>query len=166
MTSLKSNLIKRVERLPKPTNVAIALQPLFEAISNSIHSTQAKFGDHASRRGKVTVTVGIDRSKRDFWATVEDNGLGVNSANWEAFLTTDTDNKIAIGGKGVGRLLWLDCFEYTQISSIYETTAGRKERRMFSFISAVDEQIQHLETESVPSSAETDFFCSISRVKR
>jgi hypothetical protein len=90
MTSLRPNLVKRIERLPKPTNVASAMQPLFEAISNSIHSTQAKFGKSVAEHGKVVVTVATSRKKEDVWATVEDNGQGLSPANWEAFTTTDT----------------------------------------------------------------------------
>lgn len=110
MTSLRPNLVKRIERLPKPRNSAAALQPLFEAISNSIHSTQAKFGEGVSKSGRVIVTIETDRKKENVWATIEDNGNGLDENNWEAFTTTDTDNKLSIGGKGVGRLLWLDCF--------------------------------------------------------
>lgn len=89
MTSLRPNLVKRIERLPKPTNVAGAMQPLFEAISNSIHSTQARFGDSVAERGRVVVTVETSRQKEDVWATVEDNGEGLSPENWEAFTTTD-----------------------------------------------------------------------------
>ncbi|WP_208862406.1 ATP-binding protein [Bosea lupini] len=109
MTSLRPNLVKRIARLPKPANVADALQPLFEAISNAIHSTQARFLETVAAEGRVTVTVQTDRKKEAVTAIVEDNGLGLNEKNWEAFITTDTDNKIEIGGKGVGRLMWLDC---------------------------------------------------------
>jgi nitrogen fixation/metabolism regulation signal transduction histidine kinase len=105
MTSLRPNLVKRIERLPKPTNLVGAMQPLFEAISNAIHSTQAKFGDEVARQGRVVVTVDTDRKKENVWAAVEDNGFGLDARNWDAFVTTDTDNKIQIGGKGVGRLL-------------------------------------------------------------
>jgi hypothetical protein len=86
------------------------MQPLFEAISNAIHSTQAKFGESVMKNGLVVVTISIDRKKGDPWATVEDNGFGLDERNYEAFTTTDMDNKIEIGGKGIGRLLWLDCF--------------------------------------------------------
>ena len=72
MTSLRPNLVKRIERLPKPKNVASALQPLFEAISNAIHSTQDKFRDKVAQDGRVIVTVSTDRQKDDVWATVED----------------------------------------------------------------------------------------------
>ena len=110
MTSLKQDLVKRIERLPKPSSVTDALQPLFEAVSNAIHSTNTKFGDTVSTNGSITVTVSTTRKKEDVWASVEDNGIGLDAKNWSAFTTTDTDNKIRIGGKGVGRLLWLDCF--------------------------------------------------------
>src|SRR4051812_36403907 len=119
MSSLRPNLVKRIERLPKRTNASGAMQPLFEAISNAIHSTQGKFGERVSRRGRVVVTVNTDRRKDHVWATVEDNGLGLDDTNWNAFLTTDTDNKVDIGGKGIGRLLWLDCFENIEINSVF-----------------------------------------------
>ncbi len=121
MTSLSMNLVKRVERLPKPTTATEAMQPLFEAISNSIHSTQDKFGAKVSSKGRIFVEVKTDRAKSDVGATVADNGVGLDKKNYyDAFVTTDTDNKIAIGGKGIGRLLWLDCFERIHIDSIYK----------------------------------------------
>lgn len=140
MTSLRPNLVKRIDRLPKPTNVATAMQPLFEAISNSIHSTQAKFGENATAQGRVVVTINTNRKKEDVWATVEDNGVGLDERNWDAFTTTDTDNKLSIGGKGVGRLLWLDCFERITVSSVHKAADGLV-RRTFQFKLANDEQI-------------------------
>ena len=141
MTSLRPNLVKRIDRLPKPTNVAAAMQPLFEAISNSIHSVQAKFGDTVQAQGRVVVTVSTNRKKENVWATVEDNGVGLDKRNWDAFTTTDTDNKLTIGGKGVGRLLWLDCFERVRISSVFDTPKGLR-RRQFDFRLANDDQIE------------------------
>lgn len=141
MTSLRQDIVKRVERLPKPTNVTSALQPLFEAVSNAIHSTQAKFNETVTTDGRVIVTVSTARKKGDVWATVEDNGAGLDAKNWEAFTTTDTDNKIKIGGKGVGRLLWLDCFEKIEINSVFQDS-GTFKRRTFRFVLAVSDQIQ------------------------
>ncbi|MEO7690846.1 MAG: ATP-binding protein [Sphingomonas sp.] len=140
MTSLRPNLVKRIDRLPKPTNTAGAIQPLFEAISNAIHSTQAKFGEAVTTEGRVIVTVETNRKKQDIWAAVEDNGIGLDDRNWDAFTTTDTDNKLTIGGKGVGRLLWLDCFETTHVSTIYKSPFGFMSRA-FDFRLANDEQI-------------------------
>jgi hypothetical protein len=142
LTSLRPNLVKRIDRLPKPTSVAAAMQPLFEAISNAIHSVQNRFGDQVAALGKIHVTVNTDRKKEKVWASVEDNGLGLNAKNWDAFTTTDTDNKITIGGKGVGRLLWLDCFQKTQIDSVFENGDGVMERRTFGFVLALEDQIK------------------------
>lgn len=128
MSSLRANLVKRIDRLPKPTNVTGALQPLFEAISNAIHSTQAKFDRTVSAAGRVVVTISTDRKKDDVWATVEDNGIGLDEKNWDAFTTTDTDNKIENGGKGVGRLLWLDCFKDIYVESVFDSDKGRMKR--------------------------------------
>lgn len=136
MSSLKSNLLKRIERFPKPKSTADSLQPLFEAISNSIHSTLDKYGNKVSKHGLVTIEIEFDKKKNTIVLSVEDNGHGLNSKNYEAFTTTDTDHKIKIGGKGVGRLLWLDCFNKIEISSrfmcngnLVEKTFGFKLRQ-------------------------------------
>lgn len=156
MTSLKPNLVKRIERLPKPTNLASALQPLFEAVSNSIHSTQDRFKDTVARDGRVVVVVSTDRKKDDVWATVEDNGSGLTDNNWDAFTTTDTDNKIQIGGKGVGRLLWLDCFKEIVVSSVFRGDE-RLKRRTFQFVLALEDQIQDLKIENADDVGDTSF---------
>ncbi len=164
MTSLRPNLVKRIERLPKPSNLASAMQPLFEAVSNSIHSTQSRFGEDVSRLGRVVVTVSTDRKKENVWVSVEDNGVGLDERNWDAFTTTDTDNKITIGGKGVGRLLWLDCFENIEISSIF-TDKNSVHRRTFKFVLAMDEQIKDHKIERLESNTPTSFFAKFSKLK-
>lgn len=141
MLSLKSNLIKRIERLPKPTNTTGALQPLFEAVSNAIHSTQNKFMDDISGNGRVVVSITTGRKQAPVLITVEDNGTGLDLKNFDAFTTTDTDNKIDIGGKGVGRLLWLDCFDSISVSSVYKED-GVVRRRKFNFALSPENQIQ------------------------
>ncbi|CAN7473823.1 ATP-binding protein [Mesorhizobium caraganae] len=157
MASLKSNLVKRIQRLPKPTNVASAMQPLFEAVSNSIHSTQAKFAENVVTAGKIVVTISTDRKKESVWATVEDNGLGLDEQNYEAFTTTDTDNKIDIGGKGVGRLLWLDCFKSISVNSVFRDNGGLK-RRTFDFELSASDQIKDLVVAEAPDAKDTMFF--------
>lgn len=157
MTSLRPNLVKRIERLPKPTNTASAMQPLFEAISNAIHSTQHKYQQTTPNEGRVIVTVSTDRKKEDIWATVEDNGFGLDDTNWRAFTTTDTDNKIQIGGKGVGRLLWLDCFQDIIIKSVFKEADTFKERS-FNFVLSMNDQIQNEKVSNVSDKASTSFF--------
>lgn len=157
MASLKPNLVKRIERLPKPTTVSGALIPLFEAVSNAIHSTQSRFGADVAALGQVTITVTTDRKKTKVSASVEDNGHGLSAANWEAFTTTDTDNKIAIGGKGVGRLLWLDCFQNTRVSSVF-LDDGTLHRRTFRFVLDNEDQIQEEVFETVVDGGTPHFY--------
>lgn len=157
MTSLRPNLVKRIERLPKPTSVAGALQPLFEAVSNAIHSTHVRFGERVAGAGKVIVTVSTNRTKENVWASVEDNGVGLDENNWDAFTTTDTDNKIEIGGKGVGRLLWLDCFDKISVTSVFQEGAALKRRR-FRFVLALEHQIQDDVVEDASDTHDTMFY--------
>ncbi|GLQ27418.1 ATP-binding protein [Sulfitobacter pacificus] len=165
MTSLKPNLVKRIQRLPKPTNVAGAMQPLFEAISNAIHSTQGKYREDVSSKGRIFVTVNTNRKKDGIWATVEDNGRGLDDDNWEAFTTTDTDNKIEIGGKGVGRLMWLDCFEEISVNSVFLNEEEQLQRRSFCFRLALDDQIKDHKVENVLDGQDTSFYVKFSGVR-
>lgn len=144
MPSLKTNLVKRIDRLPKPNNAADAMQPLFEAVSNSIHSTQDRFKENVATKGEIIVTLTMASRQAPSKILVEDNGVGLDGKNYDAFTTTDTDNKIARGGKGVGRLLWLDCFEAISVSST-SVENGDPKRRTFRFVLSQSDQIQDYE---------------------
>lgn len=143
MPSMTMDLVKRVNRLPKPTTASLAMQPLFEAISNAIHSTQSRFGDDVVNSGKIIVTVTTGRKQAHVTAAIEDNGTGLDKSNYEAFITTDTPNKIKIGGKGVGRLMWLDCFENIHVESNFYDGEVLKQRS-FDFRLSKSDQIQNL----------------------
>ena len=106
--------------------------------------------------GRVRVTVSTNRNKTDVRVTVEDNGFGLDAKNWEAFTTTDTDNKIQIGGKGVGRLLWLDCFKEIEICSVFRDEDEFR-KRAFRFVLCPENQIQGLRDEPAGASANTTF---------
>jgi len=47
-----------VKRLPKPSLAAEALQPVFEAISNSLHAIEGAFGDDQSMESFRRVSAG------------------------------------------------------------------------------------------------------------
>lgn len=142
MPSLDFDLVLRVARLPKPSNTTDALQPLFEAISNSIHSVQDKFKANVAERGLIEIDVTKARGKHPLTISVSDNGVGLDDKNYEAFATTDTGNKLSTGGKGVGRLLWLDCFESIEIESVYLSKDKKLRQRSFSFHLTRTEQIK------------------------
>lgn len=149
MASLNANLVKRIQRLPKPARTSDALQPTFEAISNAIHAIYARWEDKAPQKGLIEVYVNTSRDKHNIWLTVEDNGIGLNDENFDAFLTTDTDHKISFGGKGVGRLLWLDCYGKIEIRSNFKDGDEIRERR-FEFRLSNDDQILNLVEEVKP----------------
>ena len=154
MTSLRGDVVNRVRRLPKPTQAAEALQPVFEAISNALHAVEDKFGTDYQTRGRIVVTMSSVRDADAITMTVSDNGVGLQPSRFEAFCTTDTDYKIERGGKGVGRLLWLDAFERINVVSIYEHE-GLVMRRSFSFRLQSQDQITDERDEPLTSSAPT-----------
>jgi hypothetical protein len=155
MPSLDFDLVSRVSRLPKPAKTTDALQPLFEAISNSIHSVQDKFKTRVAERGVIDVVVNRPRGRHPLTITVSDNGVGLDARNYEAFKTTDTDNKITIGGKGVGRLLWLDCFNSIEVRSTYYSNERKRRERSFRFRLSRDEQIENYSDHIASGDGET-----------
>lgn len=166
MTTIKTDFVGRVRRLPEPRNAAEALQPLFEAVMNAVHSTQDKFKDTVSEHGRVDITVTKKDDKKSLSIVVADNGNGLNSENYDAFLTTDTEHKkITRGGKGVGRLLWLACFEDIHIKSDFIDN-NKKQRRSFKFSLKETDQIEGDTLEDLGDpDGQTGFIASFSKLK-
>jgi hypothetical protein len=152
MTSLRGDVVNRVRRLPKPTQAAEALQPVFEAVSNSLHAVEDAYQDQYQSRGKINVTITNQRVPSDIEINIADNGVGLDPDRFDAFCKTDTDFKIARGGKGVGRLLWLDAFQKIRVVSIYRAS-GQTFRRSFTFRLETDEQITDETNELVTGGA-------------
>lgn len=152
MTSMRGDIVNRVKRLPKPSQAAEALQPVFEAVSNSLHAVEDAFGDQYQQKGKITVTITNPKSPDDIEIVVDDNGVGLEPTRFEAFCTTDTDYKISRGGKGVGRLLWLDAFERIKVVSVFRDQ-GALFRRSFTFRLETQDQITDEKVESLTGGA-------------
>jgi hypothetical protein len=137
--SLTPNIENRVRKLPKPSNATQGLQPLFEAVSNAVYALEDEFPDDA-KRGRVTIEVKSLSKPSLIEIVVSDNGIGLDAARYEAFCEIDTDFKRAKGGKGVGRLFWLDAFQRIKVESIYRDDNALEQRR-FAFVLSNDEQI-------------------------
>lgn len=152
MTSMRGDIVHRVRRLPKPSNAAEALQPLFEAVSNSLHAIEDLFRDQFREKGQITVTFKSLRDPANIVILVDDNGAGLEPKRFEAFCTTDTPHKIERGGKGVGRLLWLDAFEQIKVSSVFKDETGKYFKRSFTFKLSSTEQITEEELLEVSAS--------------
>ena len=63
---------------------------------------------------------------------ITDNGAGFNAENFTSFQTLDSEHKIDLGCRGVGRLLWLKAFNKVQVTSSYNEN-GSTFTRTFDF---------------------------------
>ncbi len=123
-TSLEGRL--RNTNLPKSD----ALLPLFEAVVNSIHAIDERVEAEAGFSLedafiKVSFVRSGQQNTDDFQPpitgfVIEDNGIGMNAANYESFQLLDSTYKASKGCKGVGRLLWLKAFNTIKVSSVYK----------------------------------------------
>lgn len=118
------------------------LLPLYEAISNSIHSIE----DAQSANGRIRVEIervpqqtllnGADKVLPQIIAfTVIDNGIGFTEQNFVSFNVSDSRLKEQRGGKGLGRFSWLKAFNVVYIDSVYLESEELKTRAFeFSFV--------------------------------
>ena len=133
----KFDLSGRLRNVSLPPSLANSLNPLFEAVSNSIHAIEARFPEKPAEHGRIVITV-IRRDGEDghqgsvIGFTVRDNGIGLNPDNMGSFCTSDSLFKRKKGGKGIGRLLWLKAFDECVIESIFGSPDGLF-RRTFTF---------------------------------
>ena len=154
MAELVGDVKNRVRRLPKPSSIADGLQPVFEAVSNGIHAIVDRYKDAADEQGKIQVEFANTSDRNSYTVTVSDNGVGLENDRFQAFCTTDTDFKIERGGKGVGRLLWLDAFSVVHVISIYYQGESLM-RRSFNFGLSGPEPIYDEKIEAVEDQGET-----------
>ena len=123
--SFSSNLRGKVRNFSLPKNRPLV--PLYEAIVNAINAIDERAKKQGTFQGKVEIevirdsTLFADSDKntvRGF--RVQDNGIGFDEANMASFMEADSEYKMAIGGKGVGRFSWLKAFSSVQIVSTYK----------------------------------------------
>ena len=143
MTTLSENLVNRVRKLTKPSTAAQAMQPFLEAVSNAmmaIDDRHEAFGKTQLGHVKIDIEgVGGD----DVNINVRDNGIGLETDRYDAFCEIDTDFKSQRGGKGVGRLYWLDAFKNIEVKSRFRNGDGYSQRA-FRFLLRREEQIEDL----------------------
>ena len=123
--SFSSNLRGKVRNFSLPKNRPLV--PLYEAIVNSINAIDERYKKQGAFQGKIEIEVVRDRTLfadsdnntvRGF--CVRDNGIGFNEENMASFMEADSEYKMSIGGKGVGRFSWLKAFCSVQVVSTYE----------------------------------------------
>jgi len=151
---LEASVIGRVNNIALP--VTKALLPVFEAIINSIQA--------CSINENHTIDLLINRNlsqpalseELNFLPeikgfVIKDNGCGFTKENYNSFNKSDTTNKIEIGGKGIGRFLWLKAFEYVSINSVF-IEDSKKKAIYFEFSTKKDDGISDLAVDSVVES--------------
>jgi hypothetical protein len=144
MPSLTTDIVGRVERLPLRPSADNSLMPLFEAVHNALHAIDDLYLKDASAKGRGKVTVlrkdfAVEKSEVAGFI-VDDNGIGLDDANYASFLKPDSRHKVGRGGKGIGRLGWLKVFSTIEIDSTYAGADGPV-KRSFNFRLSEDEQI-------------------------
>lgn len=154
MPSLTGNIENRVRKLAKPSNAAQALQPVFEAISNGFFAVEDRFKEEAKSSGTLNIRVTGIKDLSSIVIEISDNGIGLDDAHFNAFLTVDTDFKADKGGKGVGRLYWLDAFQEIYVESAF-SDGWQIKRRSFKFDLAKEEQVVAVESENLLTSSAT-----------
>ena len=123
--SFSSNLKGKVRNFPLPKDRPLV--PLYEAIVNSINAI-----DERRNKGDIfsgLIEIEVFRDNTFFLSPDEtmvigfriiDNGIGFDEANMKSFMEADSDYKLDIGGKGVGRFSWLKAFSNASIKSTYK----------------------------------------------
>ncbi|MBR4752371.1 MAG: ATP-binding protein [Thermoguttaceae bacterium] len=165
--SFSTSLSGRVRNFTLP--IKQPLVPLFEAIVNSINAINERMEKYGGEEGFIDVQVirGGDKPLSEGWTeesvrgfTIRDNGIGFDEANMGSFMEADSEYKMKIGGKGVGRFSWLVAFSQVHIESVYKREGnGDFESRAFDFT------LKNREVDDiVQDTAETGFHTTVSLI--
>ena len=115
---MKFDVIGRIKNMRLPDGKAAVLYSVYEAVSNSLHAIEDRFGtEDTAEKGRIVIDVTIGSEGYIDSITIEDNGTGFTSNNLDAFDTCDTRFKETRGGKGIGRLIWIKVFEEIKVES-------------------------------------------------
>ena len=113
----------RVNNIALP--VTKALLPVFEAVINSIQACSSKPSCDIELQILRNLSQPPLSGEADFLPEItsfiiKDNGCGFTSDNFNSFNKSDSISKAEIGGKGIGRFLWLKAFEFVNVNSVFE----------------------------------------------
>jgi len=102
-------------------------------------------------KGRIDITVSKLSDPSGIEILIADDGIGLDAKRYAAFCEIDTDFKSSKGGKGVGRLFWLDAFDEINVDSTY-ALGGDTAKRAFEFVLNNSEQVvPTIEDQAVPA---------------
>lgn len=142
------DLASEVERASLPDGLEGFLFPMYEAISNALHSIEERWEDDLEDKGRLEIA--FDENQKEI--LVADNGAGFNQNNLRAFLTPLTGNKFERGGKGFGRFMAFKIFKkvfYSPIEITEEKVISPKHYRYDPF-SKEDNLIASSQSDGAP----------------
>ena len=142
--------INNISLAPNPKNT---LFPLLESIMNSIQAIEERFGSGRITEGVIEVTFIRSQNGDCVGFRIRDNGVGFNEDNLNSFKKMDSQKKVKIGGKGVGRLLWLKVTDHVHIRS---TFLNESCIQTVTFDFSLHDPIQNLSFENAANGAEIE----------
>ena len=98
-TGWLSDPIGRINNLSLAPSTKNTLQPMFEALMNSIHAIEEKFGKNSLSKGRIDIEVTENKEHGYTGFTITDNGIGLNEENMTSFRKSDSMKKVKFGGK-------------------------------------------------------------------
>lgn len=155
-----------------PLSARHGLIPLYETIFNSIQAIEeANIENGLIEIEVIRDTSGLLLDDIEILKTapisgfvVKDNGIGFNEENFLSFSTSDTRKKRNIGGKGVGRFLWLNAFDKVNVNSTYRNN-GEIRKRTFDFVLKPD-PIENISDIELPSNYRIETIVSLQYLKQ
>lgn len=111
-----ADMVAVIERTNLKPSLENFLLPVFESISNSLHSISDDFGREGEDKGHISIEIFRNPAS----IIIRDNGPGLNYENFEAFRTPFTGRKLRKGGKGFGRFISFKVFDEIYYSSRHE----------------------------------------------
>lgn len=129
MKHMPLDLGTEIQRASLPRDLGGFLFPVFEAISNALHSIEDRFGAEAPEKGEIHIK--FDEANRRI--DVCDNGEGFTLKNTKYFLTPFTGHKFAKNGKGFGRFISFKVFDRVFYTTPTENEAGEFSNRRYEY---------------------------------
>lgn len=145
---MKFDVAGRISNMRLPDGKTALLYSIYEAVSNAIQAIEERFGRaEFTARGVIKVLVEINEDKTLKHLAISDNGIGLNSTHLRSFETCDTREKQALGGKGVGRLIWTTVFNDIRVKSTFETGLHDHTQIKFQFVPTNDNSLVDMKTQ-------------------
>lgn len=99
--------------------------PILEAVSNSMHSIEARFGSKSSIEGHIAISLQSPQDPSKLLVSITDNGVGLNDDNYTSFKTPFSGYKLETKSRGFGRFIAFKIFDRILYSSRYDDTKTR-----------------------------------------